>query len=350
MKYRRVIKMNRKKIQRLSTFMAFLIVIPLVVMSVFACVKKTNNGENNEPQPPAVEDTDKGDTKGPIKDGIYSFEKDVTFSDAVYFVTPKELFTFFGTNDINGVKTVAISHGFNEFASRLTKYNGREKYLEFVDNSKVTSYYFDNGNYTLIRCPEFEYEYIDSEFISEGLNPKIENDAKNSVVTLYYPFYYKLDDGTDIITPLYVKTTLNYRTSSYDSEAIRDASVYKVQENSCKLVYNINSNIDMLEIQGKLADIFKIENSEDVFEKIENMLLGYKFAFNKDFTNVTLFSDVSGLSFSYHGIENFTFDAFGDVHFLIKNKSVGTAQIDELVLSVEVDEQVSLNFTVELVK
>lgn len=195
--------MNKNFIHRFSTIIAVIIVIPLAILSIAASVTKAikDNNENDVPPGPPV-------VKKPIQNGYYSFEHEISLGNLTYFVEDSELFEYFHTKDLNGVKSdVIFNKGFNTFCKKINHVDDKEKYIKFVDNKKASSYIFDNNDYSLVNEDEFIFEYKDSEYVSTGINPiiKAETDKK---VTLYFPFYYEDEEGTIVITPLYVEATL----------------------------------------------------------------------------------------------------------------------------------------------
>lgn len=201
--------MNTKILQRLSTIIAILLVIPLTIISLAASVSNATENEDEKP-----ENDEPKTTQNKIVDGIYRFDGELTLSNITYFIDEDELFDYFETKDINGVKNAALSMGYSTFTNNLVTADGKEKFIEFKDENYASSYTKENDTYALLNEIEFEFTYQDSEYVSTGINPIIKNDAENKTVTLYFPFYIENEDGTKEITPLYVEAKLVFVDNS----------------------------------------------------------------------------------------------------------------------------------------
>ena len=193
--------MSTKILQRLTTLIAILLVIPLTVLSVIACV--TNARENENEEPTVAE-------QKPVEEGMYRFDGTITLKNVTYFVTKSELYAACHTKDMNGVNEYLKLHGFDDFVNNLTKVGENDKFIQFKDN-KASSYTKENDEYTLVNENEFEFTYDEEtkEYTSTGTNPIIKNNAETKTVTLYFPFHFETEEGTEI-TPVYVEATLVY--------------------------------------------------------------------------------------------------------------------------------------------
>ena len=338
-------------LQRMATLLAFILIIPLTVLSITACINKYNQPEDDDTEINNPIDPDDGNNENQkeIIQGIYRFENNVSFDNTVYFVSDNELYDFFKTNDINGVKKSVLSNGFDSFTENITSFEGSSKFIEFSSNFKVSSYIYKNGNFILVNNNEFTYSYEDNKFVSEGINPIISNNAEEKKITLYYPFYYEENDEL-VLTPLYVKATLTYYTYSYESVNNDNSFIYTYEENSCKLVYDFDKNIDFDSVTKKLQSMFNIESSDDVLSEIENLISKFDISFNSNFSIATFFNNDDGLTFSYHTITDLSFVAFNDVKVIIINKSIGLNQLsNELELNIQVNADVTLKYNIVLV-
>ena len=183
--------MGTKIIQRLSTITAVLLVIPLTIMALIACVSSESNANNI------------------IKNGIYKYESELNFNSITYFVDESEVYSYFKTKDKNGVNLALKHMEFDKFLNSINSYENKEKYIELKD-SFASSYVLENDKYKLVNAMEFEYNYDENknEYTSAELNPIVKCDAKNNVVTLYFPFYIINDDETVEVTPIYVEAKL----------------------------------------------------------------------------------------------------------------------------------------------
>lgn len=349
--------MKRTILQRLSTLLAFIVIIPLTILSVVACVNQSNNSDEdngNEIHNP-INPSDKklkfdfNTEQNPIINGIYYYESDVSFNDAYFLIDENELYSYFKTSDFNGVKRAVTEKGFDEFVTNITKANDQAKYIEFSSNNKVSSYTLTGDEYTLVNENEFTYNYENSKFSSTGKNPLIINKIEDKEVSLYFPFFYELENGETEITPLYVKAVLKYKAKSYETIIDQNIASYKYQSNTCKLVYDFDYNIDTDKTLNKLKSMFNLEDSENILGDIENIISSYKYSFDSNFSVVTLQKINENLSFSYHSISNLTFDAFNGINIRIINKTISSNQlINELKLSINIDNNVTLQFTIEI--
>ena len=355
--------MNTKLLNRLSLFFAALIVLPLMVFTITVCVKNSTPAEENTPsieQPkdpnpqPEVEPEnptpETPSTPAKIVNGIYYFESTPTYSDICYTKDAKEVFKYFNTIDQNGINKQLNKLGFNEFLDNLTVVGNQAKYIEFSSNNKVSSYIFENSQFILINDNEFEYTYENSKYTSSGINPQIETDSTGKVITLSYPFYYELEDGTTEITPISVKVTLKYKTKSYESIAVNNAYNYFFVSNSNKFIYDFNKNINMDKVLSDVKTIFDLKDSTDVLKDVEKILSNYTYSINSNFTSLTLTDTSEGFKFSTHYIDNLTFTAMNSLEFTISNKLVDLeSSKHQLTVDIKINSNVSMQFLLETI-
>lgn len=296
-------------IKNMSRMLVFLMIIPIMSLSLVAC-KKNNENPDVPPSPPEQNLPQEVDDNpnSPIKSGIYRFEKELSLDDK-FFLSEEKVIEHFKTQDLNGVNRKILELGFIEFAQSITSINNLPKNVEFNSKNEVTTYKVDNSVFSSLDKFTYSFNSESSTFKTEkSTNPAISYDFENNEVYLLYPFTYE-SNGKTVQSPLYIKTKLVYVCDSFETMTSNDTTktfFYKV--NSSKIVTSTSST-DLDKVNAKLAEIFKLKNTENILAEIETIMKNQKLTINNEFSLAVLHKTISGvLNFSFSSITNKVFN------------------------------------------
>lgn len=268
--------------------------------------------------------------------GIYKATKIVTFDDALRS-NSEEVIKYFETRDFNGVYNAIKQLGFNDYnpLKFIESTNSLYEEMFYIKNNMSTTMTYSNDVYSL-----YKNEVIDLSSIISN----IQFNKNTNEYTLDAAFVYKNSKTSElVITPLKFRVTI--KEVEFSKEVL-DGINCKYKTHSA--IVNIDNNDNLIQplYEAKLAKIFGLESSTDVFDDVVNILKSYDYIIADDssrFTVIYKTEKVDSIAFC-----NLTADHFFNIaDFSIKLESHTynlETKKDEFTLSISIQNEIKLTF------
>ncbi len=342
-----------KKILNSLTLVAMVLVMALSVIA-FTTINgnAAENGSNinnpgniNDPTNPEEPDISNDPEELSSLSGIYQFKTYLGFDD-IYFDDLDALIAYFETKDLNGVYNAVKPLGFDAFIKNFVSLNDNFRALYF-NKGTATMMVNNNGIFNFVDTEGedcFEYTVTDGKIETNVPVLKLEYDETTNIPTLYTNFNYNNADGENVVTPLFVKASLEYVA---DSDSAFEGNGYSYVKSSASIVTTSEMGVEINSKLLTLANMLGIEITEEsnISELIENGFNSCSLLINQDASRIVVDFKDGSYKISSINQETKTF-AWNNAQAKIVSRTLNLETNTYTVqFEIEIDEETKLTFS-----
>ena len=303
---------------------------------------QNNSSEEDTTENESIENNDSIEETPVIElnelNGIYKLTKTITFDDADR-TNADEVIEYFKTRDFNGVHHVIEKLGYKDYNPIKTS--------EATNTTFEEMFYFEGSTFSVVdHANNGFYFYNEIPVEASSVISKVEYLEDSDTYVLYMYFSY-IDEDSDerVNTPLLFKVPVQKVDFSND---ILTGNNYEYKSNTAVVIIDNNDILTQEAYESKLAEIFALEQTENVFDQISAILSSWNYIVSNDTSRLAITATNETYEFvSFCELSNNTYYSIAGLMLKLENHTFNLeTKKDEITLSVSIQNNTRLSFTI----